>query len=126
VEAQTHWMREESLLALRELLGIPEGEQDAVLTHCLGSCEALALDYCHLETLPERLWPVVVDMAVDRYRMSGYGRTDAPHGAVASLSEGEQSVSFADAAGLDPSGLLKGYAARLNAYRKLRWPKDGL
>lgn len=109
---------------LRLLLGLAEGEQDAVLQHCLTSAEALALSYCHLDALPEALSPVALDMAVDLYRMDGYGQAEAPRGAVSAVTEGEQSISFAGAAAsADASGLLKNYAARLNAYRKLRWPK---
>lgn len=67
---------------------------------------------------------MVLDMAVDLYRMGGYGQAEAPRGAVSAVTEGEQSISFAGAAAsADASGLLKNYAARLNAYRKLRWPK---
>lgn len=61
-------------------------------------------------------------MAVDLYRMGGYGQAEAPRGAVSAVTEGEQSISFAGASS-DVSGLLKNYAVRLNAYRKLRWPK---
>ena len=107
---------------LRLLLGLAEGEQDVVLQHCLTSAEALALSYCHLDALPEALSPVVLDMAVDLYRMGGYGQAEAPRGAVSAVTEGEQSIRFAGASA-DASGLLRNYAARLNAYRKLRWPK---
>lgn len=112
---------EHALDTLRVLLGVQGMDQDRILLHCLETCEGLVLDYCNLESLPKALTSVVYDMAIDQYRMSGYGRSAAPTGAVAQMSEGEQSVSFMEASRVDASGLLKNYAARLNAHRKLRW-----
>ena len=113
---------------LAALLGIADDAQDAILAHCLNAAEGLILDYCALEEIPPRLEPVLLDLAVDGYRLGGYGQAAAPSGSVASLTEGEQSASFAGsggavAAGSDAAALLRGYASRLNAYRKLRWPK---
>ena len=113
---------------LAALLGIADDAQDAILAHCLNVAEGLILDYCALEEIPPRLEPVLLDLAVDGYRLGGYGQAAVPSGPVASLTEGEQSVSFAGsggavAAGSDAAALLRGYASRLNAYRKRRWPK---
>lgn len=110
-------MNEDTLQTMRLLLGIEDEKQDGVLRYCLDACKCMVLDYCNIELLPAVLMPVVIDMAIDKYRMEGYGK----QGAVAAISEGEQSVSFGNATQLDASGFLKGYAARLNAHRKLRW-----
>jgi len=60
-------------------------------------------------------------MAADKYRMEGYGKKEAPMGAVASLSQGDVSVSYKDATSQDTSGLLKNYTTILNRFRRLAW-----
>lgn len=110
------------LPVLRTLIGArAEAASDEILLYCLDDCMELALRYCSIEELPDGLARVVIDMAADKYRLSGYGRAEPVRGAVTQIREGEQSVSFGGAAALDASGLLKNYAARLNAYRRLRW-----
>ena len=108
---------------LKGLLGAGVNETGAQF--CLDDCTRLALDYCHLEELPAGLESTVIRMAVDMYRLEGYGQAATPKGPVTALKEGDQSVSYAaDRAGaIAGSGakLLTDYAGRLNEYRKLRW-----
>lgn len=100
---------------LKLLLGEEFEGQDALLSFLLESATDLALTYCNLEALPEQLESLVVRMAADLVRQNG--------GQAKVLSEGSKSVTFAAAAEIDPSGLLKSYSAQLNAYRRLRWPR---
>lgn len=110
----------EKLLAL-----LGDGANAAAAEFCLDDCTHLALDYCNLDVLPAGLESTVVRMAVDLYRLQGYGQEAAPEGPVTAVKEGDQSISYAaDRAGAIAgagAALLTNYAVRLNAYRKLRW-----
>lgn len=109
------------LARLRILLGIAEDSEDAVLQFCLDFASQAVLSYCNLDALPEALEWTVIAMAADKYRMEGYGKKEAPTGAVSSLSQGDVSVSYQDAAARDTCGLLKNYTATLNRFRRLAW-----
>lgn len=115
--------RAERVALLNKLLGL--GQDEEVLVFCLMSCEQAILDYCALSELPEALEPLLVQMAADKFRMSGFGAAETPTGPVKSLSEGSKSVTFSGAAeaSADTSGLLNNYAAQLQRYRRLRWPE---
>lgn len=108
---------------LKSLLG--SGVNEEAAQFCLSECEGLALDYCNLEELPAGLESTVIRMAVDLYRLEGYGQITPPKGPVTGLKEGDQSVSFATDRATAIAGrgaiLLTDYAVRLNAFRKLRW-----
>ena len=108
---------------LKSLLGPNVNEEAAQF--CLDDAQQLVLDYCNLEDLPAGLESTVIRMAVDMYRLEGYGQAAVPKGPVTAVKEGDQSVSFAADRGVAIAGsgasLLKGYARRLNSYRKLRW-----
>ena len=102
------------------LLG-PDANQDAV-SFWLDVAQQLALDYCNLDELPSGLENTVVRMAADLYRFNAYGTEDAAQGAVTSLKEGDQSVTFAsvqESLGTNDS-LLRGYKQQLRLYRRLR------
>ena len=107
---------------LKKLLGSGVNEEGAQFS--LDDAQQLVLDYCHLEELPAGLQSTVIRMAVDLYRLEGYGQVSPPKGPITGLKEGDQSVSFAAdrATAIAGAGaaLLTNYAVRLNAYRKLR------
>lgn len=109
------------LVKLKSLLGITEGGQDTVLSFCLEFAARAALDYCNLGELPTALEWTVTAMAADKYRMEGYGSAEAPTGAVSSVSQGDESISYKEAAAQDASGLLKNYTTTLNRYRRIAW-----
>lgn len=109
------------LAKLKNLLGMTEDSEDAVLQFCLDFATQAVLAYCNLDELPTALEWTVVALAADKYRMEGYGSKDAPVGAVASLEQGDVSVSYQDAAVQDTSGLLKNYTSTLNRFRRLAW-----
>ena len=109
------------LAKLKILLGIDGDSEDAVLAFCLDFATQAVLAYCNLDELPSALEWTVTAMAADKYRMEGYGKKEAPMGAVASLSQGDVSVSYKDATSQDTSGLLKNYTTILNRFRRLAW-----
>lgn len=115
--------RAERIALLNKLLGL--GQDEEILAFCLASCEQAILDYCAICRLPEALEPLLVQMAADKFRASGFGAAETPTGPVKSLSEGSKSVTFGGAAEAtaDTSGILNNYAAQLQRYRRLRWPE---
>lgn len=54
---------------LKALLGVVDGTQDAMLTALLDAEERKILNYIGHDTLPAELDPVVVEAAVDSYRL---------------------------------------------------------
>ena len=107
---------------LKKLLGIPENDtsQDVPLQFVLDDVQETILNYCNIETLPSGLVNTAYRMAIDLYRYEKPGEADSPI-RVASISEGDTSTSFANAAEALEGGVLKDYKAQLNRYRKLRW-----
>lgn len=108
---------------LKSLLGPNVVEEAAQF--CLDECEGLALDYCNLEELPTGLQSTVIRMAVDLYRLEGYGDAAGAVGEVTSIKEGDTTITYERnrynaQTGAGGAALLKNYSARLNSYRKLR------
>lgn len=107
---------------LKGLLGIEETDQtsDLALRFILDDVEETILNYCNLEELPAGLLNTAYRMAMDLYRYDHPGAGSAPV-MVVSVSEGDTSTSFANAADSLTGGILKDYCGQLNRYRKLRW-----
>lgn len=107
---------------LKGLLGIEETDQtsDLALRFVLDDVEETILNYCNLEELPAGLLNTAYRMAMDLYRYDRPGAGSAP-AIVASVSEGDTSTSFTNAADSLAEGILKDYCGQLNRYRKLRW-----
>ena len=104
---------EEMLLML-----LGEGADENIAKFCLSDVYLLVMDYCNVATLSDRLKAVIVSMAADLYRSQQFGSTELPSGAVTSIKEGEQSVTYG---GIDEkSKIFKDYRGRLNMHRKLR------
>ena len=59
-------------------------------------------------------------MAMDLYRNENLGSIDADSGTIASITEGDTSVSYKENTDYTQS-LLKNYRAQLSRYRKLSW-----
>ncbi len=114
---------------LETLLGLLGDNVNAVAAEfCLDECRQTVLDYCHIDELPTELEGMVIRMAIDLYRIEGYGKKDPPKGPVTTVKEGDQSVSYATdrttaiAGNKAAAELLKDYKARLDSkYRKLGW-----
>lgn len=110
------------LAKLKGLLGIPaeEASRDFVLSFVLGDVEETILNYCNLEELPAGLINTAYRMAIDLYRYEQLGSSDMPL-TITTISEGDISTSFSNAADSLHGGVLKDYQGQLNRYRKLRW-----
>lgn len=107
---------------LKGLLGIPENDtsQETLLEFILEDVSETILNYCNLEELPQGLINTAYRMAIDLYRYDRPGEDNIPV-TVSSISEGDTSTGFTNAADALNGGLLKDYQGQLNRYRKLRW-----
>ena len=112
---------------LKKLLGA--GADADIAQFCLDDATQLALDYCNIAEIPQSMETLIVRMAVDLYRLGGYGSTESPQGPITSIKEGEQSVTYATLGFAQDRGamaadngaaILANYQLRLNEYRKLR------
>lgn len=107
---------------LKALIGIPADDtaQDIPLQFVLDDVRETILNYCNLNELPDGLINTAYRMALDLYRNERPGEEEAPL-TVASISEGDTSTSFTNAANALAGGVLKDYQGQLNRYRKLVW-----
>lgn len=84
----------------------------------------MVINYCNLDEVPTALNNIVLSMAMDMYRVDNLGSETAAVGAVKSITEGDTSVSFGNAASISENPameFLKGYTAQLDRFRKLGW-----
>lgn len=105
---------------LKQLLGITGTDRDALLQFCIDSVTETITDYCHVDTIPGGAMNTAYRMAMDLYRNENLGSTDANNGSIASITEGDTSVSYKENTAYTQS-LLKHYRAQLSRYRKLSW-----
>jgi len=104
------------LTTLLSLLGADVDKDMAKF--CLSVAIDHVLDYCNIPKIPLRLKTTVIRIAADIYRVEGYGNAEAPDGAVQSVKEGEQSITYATGSRIaDISGvaanIVKGYEREL-------------
>ncbi|VUZ26023.1 Uncharacterised protein [Acetobacterium wieringae] len=105
---------------LKTLLGITGTDRDAVLQFCIDSITETITGYCHVDTIPGGAMNTAYRMAMDLYRNENLGSIDADSGSIASITEGDTSVSYKENTAYTQS-LLKHYRAQLSRYRKLSW-----
>lgn len=109
---------------LKLLLGIADGSKDNVLQFVLDSVTDMVLNYCNIDSLPEKLENTVLSMCVDKYRADCLGQ-ETTQGNVKNITEGDVSVSFGSAyssADNPAMEFLKGYEPQLDRFKKLgRW-----
>lgn len=105
---------------LKQLLGIAGTDQDALLQFCIDSVTETITGYCHVDTIPGGAMNTAYRMAMDLYRNENLGSTDSSSGTIASITEGDTSVSYKENTDHTQS-LLKNYRAQLSRYRKLKW-----
>lgn len=111
-----------NLEKLKQLLGIDDDKQDAVLEFIIFDVEETIKNYCNLEKVPEGLLQTSYRMAMDLYRNENIGHEESALGSVSSLSEGDTSTSFRQYADDHfKDTVLKNYMLSLNRYRKVRF-----
>lgn len=109
----------------RELLNkLVGGEVDVdILDFILAKGEDMILNYCRLESLPEGLERVLLNLCVDIFRAEQLGQAQAS-GSIKSITEGDVSVSYSTATAVSENpgmAFLKDYRAQLDRYRKMGW-----
>jgi hypothetical protein len=93
---------------------------DVILEFIIADIEEIIKNYCHVDEVPEGLLNTSYRMAIDLYRNENIGNEDSPTGSVASINEGDTSVSFRQYVDDNfKETLLKNYSKTLNRYRKL-------
>ncbi|MBC3804582.1 hypothetical protein GH808_09080 [Acetobacterium fimetarium] len=105
---------------LKQLLGITGADQDAVLQFCIDNVTEAITGYCHADTIPGGAMNTAYRMAMDLYRNENLGSTSVDNGLIASITEGDTSVSYKENTDYTQS-LLKNYRAQLSRYRKIVW-----
>ncbi len=102
---------------LKEMLGAED--KDVQIEFALQSAKDIVTDYCNIEVIPKSLETTVIRMAMDIYRNEQPGESEKPQ-AVKSVSVGDTSTSFGDAASTDyTESILKNYTKQLNRYRRV-------
>lgn len=91
---------------------------DVLLLRFVKKAEALIKNYCSISFIPEALFYTWVDMSMDLYNLS-FNKTETD-GKIASISEGNTSITFASSKESEQS-LLIAYLDTLNKFRRFRW-----
>lgn len=105
---------------LKQLLGITGADQVTLLQFAIDSVTETITGYCHVDTIPGGAMNTAYRMAMDLYRNENLGSTNQDNGVIASITEGDTSVSYKENTAYTQS-LLKNYRAQLSRYRKLSW-----
>lgn len=111
---------------VKALLGITDSEHDTALEMYIEDTITAVLSYCRIDVLPYQLQGLIAQMAAGTYRISGYGSEELPRD-VASISEGDRSISFEARGGKNVSAdVFADYRSRLEPWvnRKGRVPSD--
>lgn len=100
---------------VRKLLGDNVPADDFVIGHVISGAESYILRYCNIDSVPDGLENTLIDMAAEMCRES----RDTSHKGIASLKEGDMSVSFSQ--NRTAGEICATFNSQLNRYRKLRW-----
>ena len=93
---------------------------DIILEFIINNVEEIIKNYCHVEEVPEGLLNTAYRMAIDIYRNENVGSPESASGSVASINEGDTSISFRQYVDDNfKDTLLKNSKKSLNRYRKL-------
>jgi len=88
-------------------------ENDGRLTSYINESVEKVKGYCNIKRLPKGLFYTIAQIAVDLYK---YRSADSK--AVISETQGSRSMTYAGKDELD--GIITGYAATLNRYRRIK------
>ena len=98
---------------IKKLLGGDAPTDDFIISHALSGAESYILRYCNIDSVPNSLENTLIDIAAE------ICREDSSHNGIASLKEGDMSVSFSQ--GKTVGEIYSGFNGQLNRYRKLMW-----
>lgn len=108
---------------LREF--ITDSTHDTLLADIESEMRLKVLEYCHIDAVPDGLDYVLVSMVQDRFHQM-LEKAGKSTGAISSVSDGQQSVSYKLSSDVDKQSagdldVLKGYTGILNKYRVVKF-----
>lgn len=112
---------------LKLLLGIDvsDASKDSLLEFCIALVSEDVLNYCNIDSIPERLQTTVVAMCADCFRAAQYGK-ESFAGEEKSISEGDTTIQYVTAADVvaaaSGASFLNPYRAQLNRFRRVVFP----
>lgn len=138
IDDETKYIKDAALTALKKLNGYGyEGVDVEMLTLHALSVREFILNYCNIENMPKGLKFTYVNMICASYLdlyvvknyVNGVDNEKAIATSVASITEGDVSVTYKDNASSDKvlnakaliGSLMDGYRAYLTRYRRMAW-----
>lgn len=103
---------------LKQYLGINEEDKDMILQFVISEVEELIRNYCNVDEVPEGLLNTSYRMAADLYRRENVGQEEGGQ-MVASITEGDTSVSFRQAGTEIRDTIMQDYKPLLNRHRRV-------
>lgn len=109
------------LKKLKSLLGIDIGDasEDVSMSFIMDDVEETIKNYCNVDEVPDGLCNTAYRMAIDLYQNDNVGNGETSSGPVASITEGDTSVSFDTSNESFKDSVLKKYEKQLRRYRKV-------
>ena len=113
---------------VKEILNIQDDKLDNYLMFCEQNITDKILDWCNIETIPERLNSLIQEFLIEQYNLNkeGVGKGVKE---VSSASDNGQSVSFKTVGGTSSMSknvdeFLDRNMSTLVKYRKMRWHNE--
>ncbi len=115
-------METEILENAKMLLGISDGNSDALLSFLIKDTEEAVMAHCRITIVPYQLHGLIANIVSDIYRDRGYGNP-SDNRSVRSVTEGERRVEF-ESGGIMPA--FDCYLSRLQPFmnRAARLPSE--
>lgn len=136
IDDETRYIKDAVLMAHKKLNGYEGVDVEMLTLHAL-SVREFILNYCNIEKMPKGLMFTYVNMIMasylELYVVKNYINSEdnekAIAGAIASITEGDVSVTYKDNQSSDKilnakaliSSLMDGYRAYLTRYRRMVW-----
>ena len=112
---------------IKELLGIDfeDKSKDGKIQFCIDLVTDMVLNYCNIDSIPERLNNVITALCTDAYRKAAYGN-ESLTGDEKSIRRGDTTIEYVTAADITAavsgSDFLAQYKTQLNRFRKVKFP----
>lgn len=118
----------DNIKQIKEILNIQDDKLDNYLMFCEQNITDKILDWCNIETIPERLNSLIQEFLIEQYNLNkeGVGKGVKE---VSSASDNGQSVSFKTVGGTSSMSknvdeFLNRNMSTLVKYRKMRWHNE--
>lgn len=110
---------------VKQILNVIDSKLDIYLKFCEQNITDKILDFCNIETIPERLNSLIQEFLIEQYNLNKNGIGEGKK-QVSSASDNGQAVSFQTIGGVNTMSqnvdeFLNRNINTLIAYRKMRW-----